>query len=61
MDKEEKIKKRIINLKAKIEKGEELTRNENLFYLMHVIGHSPSYAQVILSIAENKNPDILMD
>lgn len=53
MDKEKIIEK----VKTKIP----LTREEELFYLTVIGGFTKKEADTILAIAENKNPELLID
>ena len=46
---------------SKIEKGKKLTRKEDIFYLTRIVGFSLHQARVILAIAANKNPNVIID
>jgi formylmethanofuran dehydrogenase subunit E len=65
MDKKKKIKP-----EGKIEKREilekarnniVLTRDEEIFYLTEISGYTLAKAKIIIAIAANNNPDLLLD
>jgi hypothetical protein len=45
----------------KINRKEKLSEEEEFLYLTKVVGHSEEYAHTILSIIENKNPNLIID
>lgn len=53
MNKEEILKK--------LENKEPLTREEDLFYLIEILGHTKEEAERILEINDNKDPNLLID
>ena len=45
----------------KLDKNEPLTSEEELFYLMEILGHTEEEAKRILEINDNKDPNIIID
>lgn len=45
----------------KLDKNESLTREEELFYLVEILGHTHEDAKRILEINDNKDPNIIID
>lgn len=54
-------KKKIEEIRKKIEAGQDLTREEELLYLTKELGHTESDAQTIITIAMNEDKNVLID
>ena len=46
---------------AKVKAKKKLTKKEEIFYLVEIVGFTKQEAKRILAIANNKNPNILLD
>jgi hypothetical protein len=45
----------------KLENGETLTNNEERYYMEHVLNYSKDMIDLIFSIADNKDPNVIID
>lgn len=55
---EEKLKAEIIE---KVKNGQDLSVAESFFYLTKVMNHTTDEANTIISIADNKNKNVIID
>jgi hypothetical protein len=54
-------KKNIEDIRKKVELGEDLTPAEEFLYLTKVMGHNELQANTVITIAENKDENVLID
>ena len=45
----------------KLDEDIPLTKEEEVFYLTEILGHTKEEAERIIEIAENKDPNVLID
>jgi excisionase family DNA binding protein len=48
-------------LVAKVKTGQDLTREETIYYLMKAFNHTREEALNIMAIVDNKNPNLIID
>lgn len=45
----------------KLQENRALTSAEERFYLIEILGYTPEEAETIITINENKDPDVIID
>jgi hypothetical protein len=55
------LDKKIQDLIDKINAGKHLSREEELLYFTEVMGYTKSEAENLIAIAENDNPNLIID